>query len=587
MVADRLRAALPVTWALLLALLMLGPALAPGFVLTYDMVWVPDLAVRADVWGLGSGLPRAVPSDGVVAVLDELVPGALLQKVVLLGALVAGGAGAARLVPGPAATRTTARVVAASAYVWTPLVAERLHLGAWPVLLAHGLLPWLVVLGRRWRTTGRVPAALPLLVPLGCLSASAGVATGVVLLAAVVGPRGPTLRALALVAAANAPWVVTGLLHAADATSDRAGAEAFALHGHGALPAPLEALALGGTWNSEVVLPSRGGVLAWAGLVLLAALLLAVRGWWAETGRRDALALVVPWAVGLLLALLTWTAPGVVAWLAGTVPGGGLLRDGARSLVLCAPLVATLAGYAAGRATALVAEAGPRAVLAGALAVVPVMLMPDATWGLASRLGAVDYPDSYAAVRAATADAPTLPPGDVLVLPLTSYRQPAWNDDRKVLDPMPRWLTRDAVASDRLAVGTTVLQGEDPRVAEAARALEAPDPEARAAALARLGVAIVVVERDAGEAPEVAGRVLLEVDDGPAPVTVLALTDPRARDLASGEVLAASLAWTAYVSGPLAALVLTLRALLAGRARRRSGRVDERHPRGDRAKFGE
>ena len=91
---------LPTAWAFLLAGLLLGPALGPGYVLTYDMVWVPDLALRDDFLGLGSALPRAVPSDAVVAVLDEVVPGMLLQKLVLVGSLVAAGAGGAALVAG-------------------------------------------------------------------------------------------------------------------------------------------------------------------------------------------------------------------------------------------------------------------------------------------------------------------------------------------------------------------------------------------------------------------------------------------------------------------------------------------------------
>src|SRR4029079_16295065 len=86
-----------VLWALALALLVLGPAHGAGFVLIRDMVWVPDLALTGDALGLGSGLPRAVPSDAVVAVLDEVVPGMLLQKLVLVLALAAGGVGAARL----------------------------------------------------------------------------------------------------------------------------------------------------------------------------------------------------------------------------------------------------------------------------------------------------------------------------------------------------------------------------------------------------------------------------------------------------------------------------------------------------------
>ncbi|MEO9324612.1 hypothetical protein ABFT23_14050 [Nocardioides sp. C4-1] len=550
----------PVVWSLVLAALLLGPALGRGFVLTYDMVWVPDLAVRPDAWGLGSGLPRAVPSDAVVALLDEAVPGALLQKLVLLGSLVAGGTGAARLVPGQS---LMARLVAVSVYQWTPFVAERLLLGAWPVMVAHGLLPWVVLLGRRWRETGRVPAALLVVVPLASLSASAGVATAVVLVAAVAGPRATTTRAAALLVAANAPWVVTGLLHVRDATSDRAGAEVFALHGHGALPAPLEALVLGGTWNSQVVLPSRDGVLAWVGLILALSLLLAVRGWWRATGRRDGLGLVVPWVVGLALALTTWAATGVVAALAGSVPGGGLLRDGARSLVMCAPLLAALAGHAAGRLTALVAarttDAAPRLVLGAGLTLLPVMLMPDAALGLGGRLQPVEYPASYAAARAAAAGVP----GDALVLPLTTYRAPGWNGRRPVLDPMPRWLVQDVVASDRLVVGTTTLDGEDPLVDEAGAALAAPTAQARARVLAALGFGVVVTEADAGDAPDVAGRVLL--DDGA--VRVVSLDAPEPRRVPRSWVGAAVLAWAAYAAGPLLGLLLGLR---AARRRRNS-----------------
>jgi hypothetical protein len=90
---------LPVLWALVLALLILWPVLGRGYVLSYDMVWVPDLALRPDFLGLGSALPRAVPSDAVVSVLDEVVPGILLQKVVLVGGLVLGGIGAVHLAP--------------------------------------------------------------------------------------------------------------------------------------------------------------------------------------------------------------------------------------------------------------------------------------------------------------------------------------------------------------------------------------------------------------------------------------------------------------------------------------------------------
>lgn len=95
---SRRRSVWPLLWVSALVAVMLGPTLAPGFVLTYDMVWVPSLHLRSDFWGLGSGLPRAVPSDAVVALADLVVSGMVLQKLVLAGSLIGTGLGAGRLV---------------------------------------------------------------------------------------------------------------------------------------------------------------------------------------------------------------------------------------------------------------------------------------------------------------------------------------------------------------------------------------------------------------------------------------------------------------------------------------------------------
>lgn len=144
---------LAAAWATCLSVLLLWPALGPGYVLTYDMVWVPDLRVGADALGLGTALPRAVPSDAAVGVLDEVVPGAVLQKLVLLGALVGGAVGAARLVD---RLGTAGRLAAVTFWIWNPFVVERLAMGHWPVLVGYAVLPWLVVhAGRppRWPAT--------------------------------------------------------------------------------------------------------------------------------------------------------------------------------------------------------------------------------------------------------------------------------------------------------------------------------------------------------------------------------------------------------------------------------------------------
>ncbi|MDN5894868.1 MAG: hypothetical protein L0H93_12680, partial [Nocardioides sp.] len=132
---ERVKSSLPWLWSAALAVVMLGPALfLPGYVLSYDMVWVPDLSLRPDFLGLGTALPRAVPSDAVVSVLDEVIPGMVLQKVVLAAALIWAGAGAARMVDG---LPVLGRCVAASFYVWNPFVIERLVIGHWTVLVAY------------------------------------------------------------------------------------------------------------------------------------------------------------------------------------------------------------------------------------------------------------------------------------------------------------------------------------------------------------------------------------------------------------------------------------------------------------------
>lgn len=534
-------------WAIVLSVVLLGPALGPGYLLTYDMVWVPDLALRSDFLGLGTALPRAVPSDAVVAVLDVVVPGMLLQKVVLLGALVLGGLGAASL----AGRSTVARLVAVSVFVWSPYVVERLWIGHWPLLLCWAVLPWLVREGIRLRTDARIGAALPFLLLVGSLSANAGLMAGATLLA-VGATRANAGRLVALVLAANAPWLVAGLLHLGSATSSTAGV-VFALDAEGSLPAPLAALTLGGIWNAEVV-PGSRELLVLPLALLLAFVTLAALGWRPlvdRLGRRTTGALVGLWLAGYLLAVLSWAAPDAVGWLAEHVPAGGLLRDGARSLALCAPLTAVLVAEGARWCAGRTPEVALKALVAIGAALVPLAFMPDAAWGGSGALRPADYPGEWASARSALGEGQ----GDLLVLPFTSYRAPEWNHDRKVLDPLPRYLEPDYVVNDQLAVDGRIIAGEDPRVPDVLAAIALPDPAERAVALADLGIGAVVLDRTAPTSEvysaEVAGTV---VHDG-AGLEVTLLDVPVAeRDTPGSWRVLLGAGWAAF--GALALLGL-------------------------------
>ncbi len=491
---------MPPLYALLLGLLLLGPALGPGYVLAYDMVWVPDLTLRSDFLGLGSSVPRAVPSDAVVAVLDEVVPGMLLQKVTLAGALVLAGAGVARLVGGSLATR----MVAVSIAVWSPFVVERLGMGHWPMLLGYGCVPWLVVAGRQLRDEGRLPRWTWLLLVTGSLSASAGVVSALVLvLSGATRSRRTWTVLLAGCLAANAPWLLAGLLHSGSSLQ-ATGFDVFAARGEGSLPVPLAVASLGGIWNSEVVPQSRTGWLGWLGtsaVLVLAAL--GVRRWLRGVGVNEASRLGALWLIGVLIAGIGWTMPHVADSIGGTVPGWGLLRDGTRYLGLCLPLLVSLA--AAGMTTlAAAARPAARPGLAVAVVLLPLATLPDAVWGLGGALTPVRYPGEYAEARAAIEDlressSGEVPAGDLVVLPFTSYRAPTWNGGRKTLDPLGRYLPLNYLASDDLVVSGRRVPGEDPRGQAVRRALAGNDPARRSRSLALLGVGMVARDRPASQ----------------------------------------------------------------------------------------
>jgi len=540
----------PTAWATLLAVLLLGGALGPGYVLSYDMVWVPDLVLGRDVLGLGSALPRAVPSDAVVATLDEVLGGALLQKVVLLGMLVAAGTGFAALVR----HRTTAaQLVAVSVGIWNPFVVERLLLGHWPLLVGYAVLPWLVVaLDEVGPGRARLPARVPVLLVLGSLSASAGLASALVAFAVAgrrLGRRG-TAQLAACVAGANAPWIVAGIISPAASTSDRLGSFVFATADEGLMAGPVAALSFGGVWNAEVVPGSRLDVAGPAFTLLLVAAAVAGAVLVARSaGEPHLRGLATCWCVGWGLAVLSWATPGAIGWLGETVPAGGLLRDGSRMLGLTVPLVVVLVAVAVDGLLDRLPERAVVALAGGVLALLPVALMPDAAWGAGGRLDAVHYPTAYDKARAAVSDAPH---GDAVSLPFVSYRAPAWNGGRRVLDPLPRYLDRPAVVNDVLVVSGRALSGEDPASAAVARALQAPTPGERSSALRAAGVSVVVEEEiDGYPVPEVEGERVLDGDLG---VIVLGAAQSRPADAGRTTVMAGAwLLWLATLGGSLLA----------------------------------
>ncbi|WP_229074176.1 hypothetical protein [Actinoplanes sp. DH11] len=500
------RLALPAT-AVVLTLLVLAPLVAPGYLLAYDMVFVPRQPLRADLLVPSATLPRAVPLDALVSLATTVLPGWLLQRVVLAAILLLAAIGAGRLVP---ADRLGTRLVAAVAYAWTPYLAERLLLGQWGLLLAYAALPWIVAAAIRLGTGDR--RALPALLGFGALAAVTPTGGLLALLTvAVLVARRTVLAAGAIAGMAllNTPWLLAAALTDADARSDPAGVAAFAARAENWSGTLGALLGTGGIWNAQTTLPSRESVLAPLGTLLL--LVLAVAGARALRTRWPAGAavrLAAVAAAGFLLAAVVLLPGGraLLEWLVAGVPGAGLLRDGQKFVLPYALVLCVLMALGAERAAARLPDrAAARVVLAGAL-LLPVALQPDLAFGAANRLRPAPYPADFAAVTRLVGASP----GEVLSLPFSAYHTYSWNHGRTVLDPLPRLLDADVLTDDRLIVGNIVVSGEDRRACAVRQAVAAGTP------LATLGVRWIVVQRVVGAAEIPAGALsgLRMVHDG-------------------------------------------------------------------------
>ena len=498
-------------FTLLVAFVVLGPILTSrGYSLRGDMVFVPEQPWK-DAWlGLDGATPRFVPGDALLSLATQVVPGDVVQKGILLGALLLGGVGAARMVHGHPLVGRWAAVLL---FLWNPWVEDRLSIGQWGIVVGYACLPWVVGAAVRLRDDTRGGWA-PLTAWLGVCAvlspASALVATGTALGVVLARPRWST--ALVTVGASlvlNLPWIVPSLLLPSGITAPEGQFAGFAARGESALGVVPSVLSFGGIWKASVVPEERTVALVVA--LSLVPTVLGVLGW--RRARREDPATMAGLTAVAVVAVLVTLLPAV-----GPVEHGleaaddfvsalGLLRDSQRFL---GPAVLVLLPGVAVTVSAIAARArrGREAVvvLAWVAAAWPVLCLPSLAWGLQGDLAPVRYPQEWEGVADVMSD------GRTVVLPWTgSYRGFAWNRLQATLDPAPRYFAGDVVIDDRHYLEGRVLASENPLLRDVELALSSGRPEEE---LRALGVRQVLLEKGNGtsvdEMPE--GRV---VHDGP------------------------------------------------------------------------
>lgn len=433
-------------------MVVLAPWLAPGDLLVRDLVALRDPAWTSALLTGGTRLARDVPGEVLAALLGQVLGGAVVVRLALLGACAALGAGTGRLLerlPLPAVA------VGAVAAVHNPWTWAHLRAGQWLVVVALAAVPWVVAhvaADDRWSLAAVVVAA----------SVSGFLAVAVVwptlVLATVAARRWAALAVGAAAAGAAAlPWLVLG----GPGDVDPDGFAAFAARADTPFGTLGSVLSAGGYFNGDIASPWRetvllGGLATVLAVACVVAAVLHVRRrvpWRsAEVGLLGAAALAV------LVAVLGATTAGlaVLVDLADAVPALAAVRDTHR---LLAPLVVVLAMGAAvlvarlgGR---LGAGAGVGAVAVGLL----VLALPDPLVG--PRLpGPSTLPQAWHEA-AATVDADPRP-GVVLVVPAGQTQQYPFTDGRPVAVPLRRAAAREVVGAPELRVGELVVDDGTP-----------------------------------------------------------------------------------------------------------------------------
>jgi hypothetical protein len=426
------------------AALVVGPGLRPGSLLNLDLVLTPDLQVPSAAWGLGPELAQRVPLGVLLGWAGAAIGGPTAGKVLMLACVAGAFVGAARVA---ATSPWLARVGAACVYGLSPWLLTRLVGGQLNVAASAAVLPFVLphlLHPRRAAEALLAGAALAVAGPAGGALALIGAATLVVFERS---RRGLVLAVV--VAAPQALWAVPAAI-TAWAGVELSRSDAFVPD---ASPAMLPLLGGGGFWRREDQL-GHPVVLALGGTALLVLAAFGHRRLPAWRDRAAALA-----AAGVVLAVSP-AIPGARDLLGAvtSTPAGALLRDPHRFLVLYLVWLAPAAAAGAARLAAAVHGERRYVAMSSCAALALVMGGPGLA-GAGGRLETVAFPDGWRRVADTVRDEP----GTVLALPWHAYLDIGFAGSRRVLNPLPRYLGGDVIASFDPELGAAHQEQVDPR----------------------------------------------------------------------------------------------------------------------------
>lgn len=473
MVLSFLKKYMPVFVCLGLAIFLLSKMLLPGYVLTLDMAWTPEIPYAWSADGLNNSILVYV----LLHVLSLAMPSWVVQKVLLVGLFFL-----LFYIPWkflPFVEGTSARIFAAGIFALNPFVYTRVLAGQWFHLLGYAFLPLLLyALTRISHKPDRRSAAILFgaLFLIGLFSIHflylACVVSGIWLAiqfaqAYRIGGAGSAKRIARFSAlagiwllVANLYWIIPAAARSAplEARFGETYFSAFAAAGNDGVGVMANVGVLGGFWGESLpwryyfVWPQDQVVFWVAAFVIFALVWLGLwRLWNKKETRPYALALVV---IGIFAYITALGMAGTLfkylnLFLYEHIPFWNGLRDSHKIAGILALMYAVCAGVGASAFLATIKKknAAFESFASMAILVFPAIFGMYMWGGMHGQLTPVWYPQGWYEAKSAISQ---LPQGEkVLVLPWHGYLSLDFAQNRIVANPTEAFFGQEHIVSGR------------------------------------------------------------------------------------------------------------------------------------------
>jgi len=470
--------------AFVLSVFIAGNMLLQGYVLTLDMVWTPEvpLSWRADE-----------PNNAFVVrsflwLLSQIIPSWMVQKILLLGMLVALFYVPWRFLP--FIQDSSARLFAAGIYALNPFVYSRILAGQWMLLVGYALLPCVLYALMRYFDERSIRSALWLAGSLFLVSLFSVHFFYLAILMSTVWAAAHALNAwnadrallrsyvahgaLAVVTVLTlcSWWLIPALTRESPLESrfDPSYFSAFSASGNGVMGVLLNVAALGGFWGEDhawryyFVWP-QDSIIFWGAFFVVAILsVVGITHLFMRGKRFEALLICITGVFSYVIALGLSDTPAYAfnAFLYEHLPLMEGLRDSHKAAGVLALMYAIASGMGAQVLLKCISKYAPGV---GSFASSAILVIPAAIglffWGgMNGQLPPAQYPPEWFAIREIIDRLPDTE--RVLVLPWHGYFSLPFADNRVVANPTRNFFGDRVIAGRGIEIGNVSDQEINP-----------------------------------------------------------------------------------------------------------------------------